>query len=132
MRHLKKSDDELRQHADQNAPWDPELSEAFSARYRERYRARYNAWKNRRDDERRSRRIAYMASNAWWAKRCLVLERDAYRCQARLPGCTRRADEVHHLTYDNLGNEPLWDLISVCTSCHEAVTRMNGQGGGTG
>lgn len=31
------------------------------------------------------------------------------------------ARHVHHLTYNNLGHEPLSDLMPVCGSCHQAI-----------
>jgi 5-methylcytosine-specific restriction endonuclease McrA len=30
-----------------------------------------------------------------------------------------RAVEVHHLTYERLGEERLTDLVALCRSCHE-------------
>lgn len=60
----------------------------------------------------------YLMSQAWRDKRKLVLERDDNLCQS----CKiKPAEEVHHLTYNNLFNEPLEDLQSLCKSCHKAV-----------
>jgi len=64
----------------------------------------------------------YLSSPEWAARHVAVLRRDRYICQLKLKGCTRRAIQVHHLTYANVGNEPLDDLISVCVHCHEIVT----------
>jgi hypothetical protein len=59
--------------------------------------------------------IQYLQSEEWKSKRLLVLERDNWICQS----CKiLKADEVHHLTYANLGNENLDDLISYCKKCH--------------
>ena len=64
----------------------------------------------------------YLQSGDWQARRLMVLERDGHLCQ----GCRReRATQVHHLTYVHLGAEPLWDLIAVCTDCHERVTMID-------
>lgn len=61
---------------------------------------------------------AYLNSSEWKAKRQQVLERDQYRCQ----GCLNtRATQVHHLTYDNVGDELLFQLISVCDACHDRL-----------
>lgn len=59
----------------------------------------------------------YLESDAWKEKRIEVLERDEHRCVQ----CKKApATEVHHKTYDdNIGNEPLSDLESLCTSCHK-------------
>lgn len=57
----------------------------------------------------------YLNSFEWKQKRLQVLKRDSYLCQ----GClTNSATDVHHLTYDNWGNELLFQLISVCRQCH--------------
>jgi hypothetical protein len=59
--------------------------------------------------------ILYLQSEEWKSKRLLVLERDKWICQS----CKiSKATEVHHLTYINLGNENLDDLISYCKKCH--------------
>ena len=60
----------------------------------------------------------YLSSESWRDKRIKVLQRDKYICQ----GCfTQKATEVHHLTYENLYDELLFQLISVCHSCHEKI-----------
>lgn len=66
----------------------------------------------------------YLASTAWGERRASALQRDKYECQARLNRCSRKATEVHHLTYRHWRNEPLFDLTSVCHECHEEITRM--------
>jgi 5-methylcytosine-specific restriction endonuclease McrA len=57
----------------------------------------------------------YLRSEAWGEKRRQVLERDDGICQ----GCRSvRAAHVHHLTYDNVGDELLFQLVSLCEGCH--------------
>jgi 5-methylcytosine-specific restriction endonuclease McrA len=57
----------------------------------------------------------YLESNEWKDKRKLILQRDNNLCQL----CKeKQAEAIHHLTYDNLYNEPLEDLLSLCKSCH--------------
>jgi 5-methylcytosine-specific restriction endonuclease McrA len=59
---------------------------------------------------------AYMKSEAWRAKRKVVLFRAGNRCQR----CgERKGLQVHHLTYDRLGRESLSDLICLCKNCHK-------------
>lgn len=63
----------------------------------------------------------YLRSATWAEKRVKVLERDQYLCQA----CRdRRAVQVHHLTYRHVFNEPLFDLVAVCVTCHELITAI--------
>lgn len=57
----------------------------------------------------------YLQSPEWKSKRELVLARDRV-----CAGCgERRSDHVHHLTYDHVGNEFLWELVGVCVCCHQ-------------
>ena len=61
---------------------------------------------------------AYMASAAWDVVRARVLERENHVCQ----GCRiAPATVVHHLTYDNMGREFLWELAAVCETCHARI-----------
>src|SRR5690606_33653832 len=57
----------------------------------------------------------YLYSDVWKEKRKEIMLRDNYICQ----NCkVEKAEEVHHLTYDNLFNEPLEDLQALCRTCH--------------
>jgi hypothetical protein len=61
----------------------------------------------------------HLQSNTWRQKRELVFRRARYTCEA----CgLDEAWEVHHLSYDNLGDEPLWELAAVCQGCHRRIT----------
>src|SRR5690606_20125963 len=61
---------------------------------------------------------AYLNSPFWQAKRKLILERDNFLCQF----CNAaKATQVHHLSYDNLGNECDFELLSVCYPCHQII-----------
>lgn len=101
--------------------WDDDIRARWDRAYQDRYTAIYAArqaemaqqqdawwqWYNR-----------YLASPAWKAKRLRTLERDRYMCQ----GCgVARATQVHHLTYDRVGDEMLFDLASVCEACHQKI-----------
>jgi len=60
----------------------------------------------------------YLLAPEWREKRKLVFQRENGICQA----CKGQpAEEVHHLTYDNLFNEPLEDLQALCGKCHDKV-----------
>jgi len=58
----------------------------------------------------------YLQTTHWHFKRSDALKRSKYRCQ--LCNSTKRLD-VHHRTYENLGNEEPEDLIVLCRKCHE-------------
>lgn len=103
----------------------PEIDEDISRRYWEAESVRRQ---NERDAESREWwdwYSQYLDSEEWRQKADRVLFRDGGKCMAVLDGCQRRASHVHHLTYKHVGNEPLFDLISVCPSCHEQITAMD-------
>tara|TARA_R110002020_G_scaffold50858_7_gene144124 strand:+ start:982 stop:1383 length:402 start_codon:yes stop_codon:yes gene_type:complete len=77
--------------------------EARVEKEREEWWARYNK---------------YLKSPVWAEKRRRVMERDNHLCQAC---CKRPAEQVHHLTYERVCNEPLFDLISICVICHNEL-----------
>jgi hypothetical protein len=69
---------------------------------------------------------AYLQTTTCFHKRHLVLKRDGGICQ----GCGEtQARQIHHLSYPNSGCLPgsaewiacekLFDLVSVCSSCHD-------------
>ena len=58
----------------------------------------------------------YRKSPAWKVKRDAVRQRDGGQCI-----CGAQATELHHKTYDNIGREPLSDLVMLCEECHERV-----------
>ena len=60
----------------------------------------------------------YLLSDEWSSLRSRILNRDGGLCQ----GCLRvPATNVHHLTYHNFQDEFCWQLVAVCTPCHERI-----------
>ena len=60
----------------------------------------------------------YLLSEDWHNLRIRVLARDKQLCQ----GClSATATEVHHLTYKNVTAEFAFELMSLCTPCHERI-----------
>lgn len=58
----------------------------------------------------------HLMSERWMLMREKVFE----RCRGVCEGCREnKATAVHHLTYDHMGNELLWELAGVCRYCHE-------------
>jgi 5-methylcytosine-specific restriction endonuclease McrA len=94
----------------------------------ETFRAEIKKWERRREEDakreeverecRRARYHEYLQSPEWRAKRDLVIRHADGLCQ----GCgIQPAEQVHHLTYQNIGNEFLWELRAVCRECHARV-----------
>jgi len=60
------------------------------------------------------------STRAWRRVRRAVLERDRYRCQLQLPGCTTRATHAHHTKGKAMGDDPA-HLVAACSSCNLAT-----------
>lgn len=66
---------------------------------------------------------AYLASTRWAAKREAVMR----RCGGVCEGCGEAtATEVHHLSYDHVYDEFLWELVAVCAECHRRAHYQDG------
>ena len=102
-------------------PFDAALEARGEQEFERLYQARLSEHQlevARRQTARRQKYEAYLQTDVWRAKRARVLARDRGVCQ----GCFELpATQVHHLTYERLGDEPLFDLISVCDECHERI-----------
>ncbi len=64
----------------------------------------------------------YLSTSEWQVVRGRILNRDNYTCQVCL---SRPAGEVHHLSYDRVGQELDSDLTSVCKECHRELHPNN-------
>jgi hypothetical protein len=64
---------------------------------------------------------AYLQTETWRAKSRKVLRRD--------PVCTAcgeaPSEQAHHLTYERIYREPLFDLVGVCRPCHASLHRRD-------
>jgi 5-methylcytosine-specific restriction endonuclease McrA len=58
----------------------------------------------------------YLASPEWASKRLRVRARDYGRCQLCNSDCFL---DIHHLTYNRVGDEALFDLVTLCRNCHD-------------
>jgi 5-methylcytosine-specific restriction endonuclease McrA len=97
------------------------LKEFDSGKLNGYYERQRQQWINKKQEERQEffdEYNIYLSSSQWREKRQQVLKRDDYVCQ----GCLKsRATEVHHLTYNNVYNELLFQLISLCGNCHRII-----------
>ena len=88
--------------------------------FREAYRFCSDVWhyllKSLYPDDNNRTYEKYLKSPAWKVKRDAVIKRDGGQCV-----CGAHATEVHHKTYDNIGKEPLSDLVALCEECHERL-----------
>lgn len=69
-------------------------------------------------DDDRKRYYEYLRSLDWQLKREAVFQRENGICQ----GCKEEPIEnTHHLTYANLYDELLFQLVGLCENCHRKV-----------
>lgn len=102
-----KKDEAFRLVGQEPAPQDETLADMFVANVDAvRDAAQAEWWKNYN---------AYLETAEWKKRRDLVIRRDGNVCR----GClTNRATQVHHLTYEHVGAELLWELVAICDECH--------------
>lgn len=65
---------------------------------------------------------AYIISDEWKEKRKDFLEDCGYECEE----CGGRANQCHHLTYDNFGDETEDDVECLCGKCHQEKEEEKG------
>lgn len=66
----------------------------------------------------------YIRSSEWKSKEQERKQIDNFKCVCcgRDESHTRYGLQVHHITYQRLGNENIWnDLVTVCGSCHKKI-----------
>jgi hypothetical protein len=101
--------------------WNEELPKRWQAKVNAYWQARQQAYEQEQQDKERQwreRYHAHMQSDKWKDLRRKVMN----RCKGICEGCgTRPAQQVHHLHYQRLGAEMLFDLVAVCLTCHEAI-----------
>jgi len=88
----------------------------------ERRAAEQKAWEgdeSKMSFEAKKRKLAnYRLSDAWRELAGRVKERDNMACVI----CAKeRMLEVHHLTYTDVGKEPMHHLVTLCHDCHHAI-----------
>jgi len=98
--------------------WDVDLEQEWNKRICAAWQEWRNGEQERKDSAWRAKYEMHMQSPKWFDLRRRVFERCGNVCE----GCGRaRAAQVHHLSYDHLGDEFLWELRAVCMDCHERV-----------
>lgn len=99
----------------------PERDDSVLSRVRDETLERWRAEKEAASRSWWSRYSAYLKTEKWRKKSAMVVARDV-TCQACL---ARPATQAHHLTYEHVGDEPLFDLRGVCEPCHVKITKMD-------
>jgi 5-methylcytosine-specific restriction endonuclease McrA len=102
-------------------PWHPDHEDQYNvAREAERlaiYQKHIRKQRNREDGFQRKYDI-YLKSPEWRARRDKVFRRSEGICEGCLDA---KATQVHHLNYDNIGNEFMFELVAICEPCHRRL-----------
>ena len=96
--------------------WDPDIQRTYWSQHSNSYTEKRRKEEQRAYSEWLRYYNAYLRTDEWKQKRRLVI----LRAQGICEGCRcERASEVHHLTYDHVGEEFLFELVALCDACHK-------------
>lgn len=71
--------------------------------------------------------LKYLESPEWDEKRRMRLYFNKNNFHGKCEVCGKtEATQCHHMTYERLYNEWIFDLAAVCSSCHERIHNTNG------
>jgi 5-methylcytosine-specific restriction endonuclease McrA len=86
-------------------------------------------WQSGDSERRYSKYQEYLRSPEWAAIRAKVIKRAGGVCE----GCLDRpATQAHHLHYQTLFREFCFDLVAVCSECHERYHKIEDETRGRG
>jgi hypothetical protein len=98
--------------------WDEALNAAYWSERNQKMQRHFEECRARDDARWRSVYEQHLASEKWRVLRRKVMA----RCKGMCEGCGEKpAVQVHHLTYERLGDEMLFDLVGICIPCHERI-----------
>lgn len=66
----------------------------------------------------------YLNSTVWKEKALAIKKHMGEKCEICF---SKESLEVHHITYNNITNESLKDLVVLCKSCHEEAHKSNNE-----
>jgi hypothetical protein len=105
--------------------WDDTLSTEHYKKYHERCQELAEHQRNVKNQEWWDWYNAYLRNSRWQEKRQAVFKRCNYVCE----GCRQeRATDVHHVSYEHVGNELLFELVGLCHECHLRVDNKQAEG----
>lgn len=61
----------------------------------------------------------YLKSEHWKKVKTTTYTHRLYRC---IFCGTRKGLQIHHITYENIGNEKPYDLVYLCNECHKRAS----------
>lgn len=98
---------------------------AESACRRAQYEAEAREREKQREEENAAwwdRYSAYLNTPEWRERSRLVIQRAGGICEA----CRKApATQAHHLTYEHVFAEPLFELVATCKPCHDRIHALD-------
>ena len=85
----------------------------------------YNSPKLSHDDY-----VKHLMSEKWKQTKLTRLLIDDFKCQQCSKPITAETSHCHHITYQNLGDEGMKDVVSVCPQCHNDIHEFYGKNAG--
>lgn len=67
----------------------------------------------------------YLQSSDWYWKKLEARSEKEYKCFLCFSTPPSVILELHHVTYENIYNEPMEDLRWLCSDCHQKVHKQN-------
>ena len=74
--------------------------------------------------------IDHLMSDKWKQTKLKRLLIDDFKCQQCNKPITAETSHCHHITYQNLRDEGMKDMVSVCPQCHNDIHKFYGKNAG--
>ena len=74
--------------------------------------------------------VDHLMSEKWKQTKLTRLLIDDFKCQQCGKPITAETSHCHHITYQNLGDEGIKDVVSVCQQCHNDIHEFSGKNAG--
>ncbi|MGJ8560127.1 MAG: HNH endonuclease [Litorimonas sp.] len=104
-------------------PWDESLAPSYDRAKKKQLDeifAKHLTIQKRKTGRFSEKYVKHLSSEKWLKTRVKIFRRANNLCE----GCLENpARDIHHLTYENLGDEFMFELIALCRPCHERVER---------
>mgnify|MGYP000420916392 FL=1 len=74
--------------------------------------------------------VNHLMSEKWKQTKLTRLLIDDFKCKQCNKPITAETSHCHHITYQNLGDEGMKDVVSVCPKCHNDIHEFYGKNAG--
>ena len=71
--------------------------------------------------------VEHLMSEKWKQTKLTRLLIDDFKCKQCNKPITAETSHCHHITYKNLGDEGIKDVVSVCPQCHNDIHEFYGK-----